>query len=77
MIIQTLCSASKCLLEDGKILVTLCKGQGGTKADKPQREWCNSWQVTAKAANAGLMLNRVSLFEGPKLFEEYLSTGFR
>ncbi|XP_067951687.1 uncharacterized protein [Watersipora subatra] len=70
-------SAVDHIRENGKILVTLCKGQGGTEADQPRREWCNSWQVTAKAANAGLLLISVDKFLGNVMFEAYLSTGFR
>ena len=58
-------------------MVTLCKGQGGTGADNPQREWCNSWQVTAKAANSNMVLTSVRPFEGMALFDDYLSVGFR
>ena len=70
-------SASHHIDKHGAVLVTLCKGQGGTAADRPKREWYNSWQITAKAANSDLILISVDGFEGAAMFEKYLSTGFR
>jgi len=58
-------------------MVTLCKGQGGTGADNPKREWCNSWKITEQAAYSDLILTKVALFEGPTLFDDYTSVGFR
>lgn len=40
-------------LHDGDICVTLCKGQGGTPVDEPQRAYGNSWQIINNAAKAG------------------------
>ncbi|KAK6305831.1 hypothetical protein J4Q44_G00246110 [Coregonus suidteri] len=64
------------LKEEGEVLVSLCNGQGGTPADRPMREWHNSWQVVAMAAEAGLILNEVRPFDGEKP-EGYQSTGYR
>ncbi|KAK3103325.1 hypothetical protein FSP39_018504 [Pinctada imbricata] len=69
-------SASKVLDKEGQIMVTLCKGQGGTPADKPMRKWHDSWQVVSMAANAGLKLTEVLNFDAHK-FLQYKSTGFR
>ncbi|XP_069132253.1 ferredoxin-fold anticodon-binding domain-containing protein 1 homolog [Argopecten irradians] len=69
-------SASHVLKENGKILVTLCKGQGGSPADKPIREWQNSWQVVSMAANAGFILRRAVPFQTDS-YDKYNSTGFR
>ena len=41
---------------DGDICVTLCKGQGGTPVDEPQRAHGNSWQIVNNAAKAGEFL---------------------
>lgn len=38
---------------DSDICVTLCKGQGGTPGDEPQRLHGNSWQIVYNAAKAG------------------------
>lgn len=56
--------------------MTLCKGQGGTPADKPMRAWHDSWQVVSMAANAGLILVRADPFRVED-YETYTSTGFR
>ncbi|XP_033752109.1 ferredoxin-fold anticodon-binding domain-containing protein 1-like [Pecten maximus] len=69
-------SASNVLKENGKILVTLCKGQGGSPADKPMRAWQNSWQVVSMAANTGFILRRAVPFQTDS-YEQYNSTGFR
>ncbi|CAG2250085.1 Ferredoxin-fold anticodon-binding domain-containing protein 1,Ferredoxin-fold anticodon-binding domain-containing protein 1 homolog [Mytilus edulis] len=70
------CSAENIITDEGQILMTLCKGQGGTPADKPMRTWHDSWQVVSMAANAGLILKDVWPFVVND-FEEYSSTGFR
>uniref|UniRef100_A0A4W5M9I3 Ferredoxin-fold anticodon binding domain containing 1 n=1 Tax=Hucho hucho TaxID=62062 RepID=A0A4W5M9I3_9TELE len=62
------------LKEEGEVLVSLCNGQGGTPADRPMREWHNSWQVVAMAAEAGLILNEVRPFDSEKP-DGYQSTG--
>ncbi|XP_033125307.1 ferredoxin-fold anticodon-binding domain-containing protein 1-like isoform X2 [Anneissia japonica] len=69
-------SASKFLVPDGKVLMTLCNGQGGTPADKPQREWFNSWQVVAMASYADLILTHTEEFVAED-FPEYSCTGYR
>ena len=69
-------SAIQVLENEGQIFVTLCKGQGGTPADRPMRAWHDSWQVVSMAANAGLILVAADLFQVED-FEAYTSTGFR
>ena len=64
------------LAEDGTVCVTLCGGQGGTPADRPQRAWGNSWQVVAMAAHAGFILTEVHPFVAVD-YPQYSSTGFR
>lgn len=70
------CSAVSLLKTDGQILMSLCKGQGGTPADKPMRAWHDSWQVVSMAAYGGLMLKEVKPFVLED-FNKYSSTGFR
>lgn len=69
-------SAVQELKELGQILVTLCKGQGGTPADQPMRAWHDSWQVVSMAANSGLILTKVLPFKAED-YTVYTSTGFR
>lgn len=70
------CSAVEVLDEGGEIYVSLCRGQGGTPADRPCRKWHDSWQVVAMAACADLVLQEVIPFVAQSL-SDYSSTGFR
>ncbi|XP_019108654.2 ferredoxin-fold anticodon-binding domain-containing protein 1 [Larimichthys crocea] len=69
-------SCVQVLAEDGEVHVSLCNGQGGTQADHPKREWHNSWQVVAMAAEAHLILTDVRPFESEK-YQSYKCTGYR
>ncbi|EHH56744.1 hypothetical protein EGM_06214 [Macaca fascicularis] len=69
-------SCADVLAEEGEVHVALCRGQGGTPADKPQREWHNSWQVVAMAALGGLILSDVYPFSC-KAVPGYKCTGYR
>ncbi|XP_012865124.1 PREDICTED: ferredoxin-fold anticodon-binding domain-containing protein 1 [Dipodomys ordii] len=69
-------SCADVLAEEGEVHVALCKGQGGTPADKPQREWHNSWQVVAMAALGGLVLSDVHPFSCETV-PGYKCTGYR
>ncbi|KAK7098774.1 ferredoxin-fold anticodon-binding domain-containing protein 1 homolog [Littorina saxatilis] len=60
----------------GQVMVTLCKGQGGTPADQPMRSWHDSWQAVSMAANAGLILTQIYPFQTQD-FPRYHSVGFR
>lgn len=69
-------SCVQVLAEDGEVHVSLCNGQGGTPADQPKREWHNSWQVAAMAAEAHLILSAVHPFESER-YQNYKCTGYR
>ncbi|XP_034405618.1 ferredoxin-fold anticodon-binding domain-containing protein 1 isoform X2 [Cyclopterus lumpus] len=69
-------SCGQVLSEDGEVHVSLCNGQGGTPADQPRREWHNSWQVAAMAAEAHLVLSDVHAFEREN-YQSYKCTGYR
>ncbi|KAM6173310.1 ferredoxin-fold anticodon-binding domain-containing protein 1 [Erethizon dorsatum] len=69
-------SCADILAEEGEVHVALCRGQGGTPADKPQREWHNSWQVVAMAALGGLILSDVLPFSCEAV-PGYKCTGYR
>ncbi|KAJ3589195.1 hypothetical protein NHX12_010042 [Muraenolepis orangiensis] len=69
-------SCVQVLAEHGEVHVTLCNGQGGTPADKPMREWQNSWQVVAMAAEADLILSSVQPFKSEEV-ENYRCTGYK
>ncbi|XP_067421410.1 ferredoxin-fold anticodon-binding domain-containing protein 1 isoform X1 [Emydura macquarii macquarii] len=70
------CSCAEVLAEKGEVHVALCKGQGGTPADQPMREWHNSWQVVAMAAGAGFILSDVHPFNLEDV-HGYKCTGYR
>ncbi|MGH0190049.1 UNVERIFIED_CONTAM: hypothetical protein FKN15_041161, partial [Acipenser sinensis] len=69
-------SCAEVLSEDGEVHIALCNGQGGTPADQPMREWHNSWQVVAMAAEAGFILSEICPFDCAK-YHSYRSTGYR
>lgn len=69
-------SAVAVLKDNGEVHVTLCNGQGGTPCDSPMREWHNSWQVVAMAAEAGLILSEIRPFDC-EMYQGYRCTGYR
>uniref|UniRef100_A0AAX7SH50 FDX-ACB domain-containing protein n=1 Tax=Astatotilapia calliptera TaxID=8154 RepID=A0AAX7SH50_ASTCA len=69
-------SCVQVLAESGEVHVSLCNGQGGTPADQPKREWHNSWQAVAMAAEADLILSAIHPFESDK-HQSYKCTGYR
>ncbi|GCB70096.1 hypothetical protein scyTo_0001198 [Scyliorhinus torazame] len=69
-------SCAGILTTEGDVHVTLCRGQGGTAADHPTREWHNSWQIVAMAARAGFVLSKVQPFDCTHYYG-YTSTGYR
>ncbi|XP_062845008.1 ferredoxin-fold anticodon-binding domain-containing protein 1 [Trichomycterus rosablanca] len=69
-------SCVEVLKADGEVHVALCNGQGGTPHDNPLREWHNSWQVVAMAAEAGLILGEIRPF-GHVEHQGYRCTGYR
>lgn len=76
LLVNFLHSAVSILAPDGKILVTLCRGQGGTPADKPHRRWDDSWKIVEMAAQNSLIVEAVETF--PKeLFSEYECVGYK
>ena len=61
---------------DGRVLVSLCNGQGGTPMDSPQREWNNSWQIVAMATYGGFILKSAVSF-ALSASGDYTNTGYR
>eukprot|EP00057_Strongylocentrotus_purpuratus_P033407 XP_791314.1 PREDICTED: ferredoxin-fold anticodon-binding domain-containing protein 1 homolog [Strongylocentrotus purpuratus] len=64
------------LSPSGQVFLTLCTGQGGTPADKPQRKWADSWQAVAMAAWGSFILTRTMPFCAED-YKEYYCTGYR
>ncbi|XP_069750971.1 ferredoxin-fold anticodon-binding domain-containing protein 1 [Narcine bancroftii] len=69
-------SCAGILTAKGDVHVTLCRGQGGTGADQPTRNWHNSWQIVAMAAEAEFILSDVHTFDST-CYNGYTSTGYR
>ncbi|XP_059815331.1 ferredoxin-fold anticodon-binding domain-containing protein 1 [Hypanus sabinus] len=69
-------SCADVLTAGGEVHVTLCKGQGGTGADRPPRSWHDSWQIVAMAAGASFILTGVHPFDSA-CYGGYTSTGYR
>jgi GTP-binding protein len=69
-------SASKLVTLEGRVLVSLCKGQGGTRVDKPVRRWDDTWQVVEMAAHGNLVLVSVEKFRND-IYPKYTSVGYR
>lgn len=68
-------SAVNFITARGSILVSLCKGQGGTSADIPKR-YDDTWKVVEMASYSGLILTSVSPFCVGD-YPGYVSTGLR
>ncbi|KAG0413732.1 hypothetical protein HPB47_009122 [Ixodes persulcatus] len=69
-------SAGRLLGAGGRVLVTLCRGQGGTPAEDPPRRFDDTWQVVHMAAHGGLLLRRVEPFRATD-FPAYAPVGYR
>ena len=69
-------SVATCVEPNGKVVVTLCRGQGGTPVDDCHRGLENTWKVVELAAEAGFILTRVFPFDSPA-HELYSPTGYR
>ncbi|XP_008211400.1 mitochondrial ribosome-associated GTPase 2 isoform X2 [Nasonia vitripennis] len=73
---QFFISVKSVLHKDGKVLMSLCDGQGGTPADTSRRQWNDSWQVTEMAAHGSFVLLAIEPFDS-SLFKTYTVTGYR
>mmetsp|Transcript_2873 Transcript_2873/g.7259 ORF Transcript_2873/g.7259 Transcript_2873/m.7259 type:complete len:359 (+) Transcript_2873:60-1136(+) len=72
--------ASACakLSANGKVVVSLCKGQGGTAAETVQKPAGDTWQVQDLAAESGMILVRAEPCPVDELTKlGYTCTGFR
>ncbi|VEU38854.1 unnamed protein product [Pseudo-nitzschia multistriata] len=55
-------SAAEVLAEEGKIIISLCEGQGGFPASTAE-EWKRSWLVPQYAAGHGLLLHKLKQYD--------------
>lgn len=68
-------SAVNFITARGRILVSLCRGQGGTSVDIPKR-YDDTWKIVEMASYSGLILSSVSPFCVSD-YPGYVSTGLR
>lgn len=69
-------SRSSLLSPEGEIQLSLCRGQGGTPLEPPERGYHNSWKATEMAAEGGFVLHRVEPFPLSE-YPDYAPTGYR
>ncbi|XP_049774302.1 uncharacterized protein LOC126162074 isoform X2 [Schistocerca cancellata] len=69
-------SACHLLDTNGQLLISLCKGQGGTSAEKQIRRWDDTWKVVEMVADGNLVLTAVEPFDGDS-YPNYKSAGYR
>ncbi|KAG8232829.1 hypothetical protein J437_LFUL013369 [Ladona fulva] len=63
--------------ENSRIIVSLCRGQGGICDDHPRRPrtYGDTWKVVEMAAHGGLILRRIEPFDS-NYFPEYNPSGY-
>jgi len=72
-----LASCDKMLAHDGSVIVTLCRGQGGTPAEEVQKKVAaDTWKVVEGGAEGGFVLNGVEKFPVDQ-FPQYSQVGYR
>ncbi|XP_064082492.1 uncharacterized protein LOC135198643 [Macrobrachium nipponense] len=70
-------ASSSCMLTGGgRVIVTLCSGQGGIPLDPEKRKWDDTWQVVLMASRSDLILRRVLKFDASH-YSGYSATGYR
>lgn len=69
---------SQVLKDDGRFLVALAAGQGGSAAELPQyrREPGNSWKLMEMCSNSGLFLHHAGLFSENEMCALALKHGY-
>jgi hypothetical protein len=72
-----LANSGKILAENGSVVVTLCRGQGGTPFDSVQKQVAaDTWKVVEGGAEGGFVLSGVEKFPVDQ-FPEYSQVGYR
>jgi len=76
LVLNVLKSSKMLLTRRGKVIITLCKGQGGTPFEKVERIAGNTWKIVETGHEAGFVLSQVHHFPH-QLFQQYHSVGYR
>ena len=73
---NVLMSCRSLLLDTGTIVITLCRGQGGTPAETATRHVADTWKLVDTCHEADTVLTRVEEFPCDQVMG-YMSTGYR
>jgi len=77
LILNVLLSAKRILMpHDGQVIITLCKGQGGTPFEKVKRIPADTWKIVEIAHEAEFVLSDVCYFPHDA-FDQYFRVGYR
>jgi len=69
-------SAKHVLQTSGKLLITLCAGQGGTPFESKQRRHDDTWKILQLSQDQGFCLSEIFNFPSTK-FTQYSQVGYR
>merc|ERR1719481_1110324 len=76
LVLNVLKNSKMFLTKGGQVVITLCKGQGGTPFEKVERIAGNTWKVVETAHEAGFVLSQIYHFPHDQ-FQQYHSVGYR
>ena len=76
LLLNVLTSCRSLLEDDGDIVITLCRGQGGTQAETVVRSRADTWRIVDMCHEAHCILTHVEIF-CPDQFSDYQSVGYR
>lgn len=69
-------SAGLLIAPEGQVVVTLCKGQGGTPSEAVPRRKDDTWKVVEMATYGGFVLRSVTPFDASQ-YPGYTPVGYR
>ena len=76
LLLNVISSCRRLLTDDGDIVITLCRGQGGTPAETVIRSRADTWRIVDTCHEADCILTHVETF-CPDQFSDYTSVGYR
>ena len=76
LLLNVISSCRKMIEDDGLIVITLCRGQGGTPGDTVQRSPSDHWRLVDMCHEADCILTGVETFPH-KQFLDYHQVGYR
>eukprot|EP00092_Neocalanus_flemingeri_P020910 GFUD01022653.1.p1 GENE.GFUD01022653.1~~GFUD01022653.1.p1 ORF type:complete len:361 (+),score=81.69 GFUD01022653.1:37-1119(+) len=76
LVLNVLKSAQKMLDRNGQVVITLCRGQGGTPFETIERVPADTWKIVETGHEAQFVLSQVYHFPH-ELFQQYYQVGYR